>query len=108
MHLTRGSSRGGFPFRGQPRGRGSPRGNRGRQGPRGGGRVRKFNPRPSGLHALNGDQPGPSTESMGSGTEPANTTEEADMATEEEEEDSIDYSEYHNDNLGFGSHLDLE
>ena len=109
MHLTRGSNRGGFNFRGQPRGRGSPRGNRGRQGPRGGGRVRKFNPRPSGLHALNGERPGPSTESMGSGTEPTNTAEEADMATEEEEEeDSADYSEYHDDNLGFGSHLDLE
>ena len=79
------------------------------QGPRGGGRVRKFNPRPSGLHALNGERPGPSTESMGSGTEPTNTAEEADMATEEEEEeDSADYSEYHDDNLGFGSHLDLE
>ena len=46
---------------------------------------------------------------MGSGTEPTNTAEEADMATEEEEEeDSADYSEYHDDNLGFGSHLDLE
>ena len=105
MHLTQRSSRGGSHSRGRPRGRGSSRGNRGRQGPRGAGRGYNFTPRPSGLHALNGERPGPPAESAGSSTEPTTTTEEADMAREEEEEeeDGADYPELYEDNSGFGS-----
>lgn len=105
MHLTQRSNRGRSNSRGRPRGRGSSRGNRGRQGARGGGRGYNFTPRPSGLHALNGERPGPTAESMGSSAEPTTTTEEADMATEEEEEEeeNADYSELYDDSPGFGS-----
>ena len=107
MHLLQRSSRGGSHSRGRPRGRGSSRGNRGRQGPRGGGRGYNFTPRPSGLHALNGERPGPPAESAGSSAEPTTTIEEADMAKEEEEEeeeeDGADYPELYEDNSGFGS-----
>lgn len=105
-HLTRGGNRGGS--RGRFRGRGSSRGNRGRQGPRGGGRGRNFTPRPSGLHALSGEGPGPSGESNTLSTENPLANEDADTGTEEVEEDDDmgDYAEYYEDGPGFGSGLE--
>jgi hypothetical protein len=108
VHLTRGGNRGGSHPRGRFRGRGFSRGNRGHQGPRGGGRGRNFTPRPTGLHALTGEQPGPSDESKNLNTEDSLTDQDVDTGTgEEEEEDSMDdYAEYYENNSGFGSGLE--
>ena len=106
IHLTRGGHRGGS--RSRFGGRGSSRGNRGRQGPRGGGRGRNFTPRPSGVHALAGERSGPSDDSNNLSAENPLADEDADMGTEEvEEEDDLgDYAEYYEDGPGFGSGLE--